>query len=87
MSNINNVFLSFFLVKEKVELLLEIQNLKKFQNEMSDEISSLYQQLEQEKSRSSHVNSNSNSASDGKSRSALRKSVRFDEREVIHTDN
>lgn len=68
-------------VKEKVDLVMEIRNLKKTQEEMSNEMSKLYIELEQEKSRASHAMQQHNTAgSDNKgSRSALRKNVRFDE--------
>lgn len=56
-------------MKEKVELLREIQNLRKTQSTMSEEMSTLYIELEQEKSRAS---------TSGSSRSTMKKNVRFD---------
>lgn len=54
-------------LKEKVELLREIQNLRKTQSAMSEEMSDLYVELEQEKSKIG--------ASKG---GTLKKNVRFD---------
>ncbi|XP_063695810.1 G kinase-anchoring protein 1-like [Culicoides brevitarsis] len=69
-------------IKEKVDLLLEIQELKKVQEQMSIEMSRLYIELEQEKSRASQAtqyHSDYNRLENKSLRSAL-KSVRFDER-------
>uniref|UniRef100_A0A336LMC9 CSON012008 protein n=1 Tax=Culicoides sonorensis TaxID=179676 RepID=A0A336LMC9_CULSO len=75
--------------KEKVELVLEIQNLKKAQQEMSNEMSKLYIELEQEKSRASHAiqSSHSNNSDSKAFRSSMRKSVRFDEQSFHENSN
>lgn len=73
-------------VKEKVDLVLEIRNLKKTQEEMSNEMSQLYIELEQEKSRASQAmqhHSNTGGSDNKGSRSAMRKSVRFDEQSFL----
>ncbi|XP_055544153.1 G kinase-anchoring protein 1-like [Wyeomyia smithii] len=66
-------------MKDKTELLVEIEKLKKTQEDMSGEMAALYVQLEQEKSKTG-----SSSHERGKERASGRKSVRFDASTEIH---
>lgn len=73
-------------VKEKVDLVIEIGNLKKTQEDMSNEMSKLYIELEQEKSRATQAmqhHSNTGGQESKGSRSSMRKSVRFDEQSFL----
>uniref|UniRef100_A0A182NQU9 Enn protein n=1 Tax=Anopheles dirus TaxID=7168 RepID=A0A182NQU9_9DIPT len=58
-------------MKEKTELMIEIEKLRKVQEDMTAEMTALYGQLEQAKSRSSHDTK-------GKEKVTNRRSVRFD---------
>uniref|UniRef100_A0A182X9A2 Enn protein n=1 Tax=Anopheles quadriannulatus TaxID=34691 RepID=A0A182X9A2_ANOQN len=58
-------------MKEKTELMIEIEKLRKVQEDMTAEMTALYGQLEQAKSRT-------NQESKGKEKQASRRSVRFD---------
>lgn len=60
-------------MKDKTELLIEIEKLKKTREDMTTEMTALYAQLEQEKSKMG-----STGHEKGKEKSAGRKSVRFD---------
>lgn len=59
-------------MKEKTELLIEIEKLKKVQEDMTAEMTALYGELEQAKSKSNQDNSK------GKDKVTTRRSVRFD---------
>ncbi|KFB43671.1 AGAP001196-PA-like protein [Anopheles sinensis] len=59
-------------MKEKTELLIEIEKLKKVQEDMTAEMTALYGELEQAKSKSNQENNK------GKDRATVRRSVRFD---------
>uniref|UniRef100_A0A182JWI2 Enn protein n=1 Tax=Anopheles christyi TaxID=43041 RepID=A0A182JWI2_9DIPT len=58
-------------MKEKTELMIEIEKLRKVQEDMTGEMTALYGQLEQAKSKT-------NQESKGKDKPANRRSVRFD---------
>lgn len=66
-------------MKDKTELLIEIEKLKKTREDMTAEMTALYAQLEQEKSK---VGSTGHEK--GKEKSSGRKSVRFDASSEVH---
>lgn len=66
-------------MKDKTELLVEIEKLKKTRDDMTTEMTALYAQLEQEKSKVS-----STGHEKGKEKSSGRKSVRFDASSEVH---
>ncbi|XP_058449831.1 G kinase-anchoring protein 1-like isoform X2 [Malaya genurostris] len=66
-------------MKDKSELLIEIEKLKKNREDMITEMTALYAQLEQEKSKTGGSNHER-----GKERTAVRKSVRFDASTEVH---
>lgn len=66
-------------MKDKTELLIEIEKLKKTREDMTAEMTALYAQLEQEKSKVS-----STGHEKGKEKSSGRKSVRFDASSEVH---
>ncbi|XP_058825631.1 G kinase-anchoring protein 1-like [Topomyia yanbarensis] len=66
-------------MKDKSELLIEIEKLKKSREDMTAEMTALYAQLEQEKSKIS-----GSSHERGKERTGIRKSVRFDASTEVH---
>lgn len=66
-------------MKDKTELLIEIERLKKTREDMTTEMTALYAQLEQEKSKVI-----STGHEKGKEKSSGRKSVRFDASSEVH---
>lgn len=66
-------------MKDKTELLIEIERLKKTREDMTTEMTALYAQLEQEKSKVT-----STGHEKGKEKSSGRKSVRFDASSEVH---
>ncbi|XP_062563700.1 G kinase-anchoring protein 1-A-like [Armigeres subalbatus] len=66
-------------MKDKTELLIEIERLKKTREDMTTEMTALYAQLEQEKSKLT-----STGHEKGKEKSSGRKSVRFDASTEVH---
>lgn len=66
-------------MKDKSELLIEIEKLKRTQEDMTSEMTALYGQLEQEKSKTGN-----SSHERGKERTGGRKSVRFDASSELH---
>nr|XP_019547925.2 G kinase-anchoring protein 1-B-like [Aedes albopictus] len=67
-------------MKDKTELLVEIEKLKKTRDDMTAEMTALYAQLEQEKSKVSSTTGHEK----GKEKSSGRKSVRFDASSEVH---
>ncbi|KAL1381144.1 hypothetical protein pipiens_013678 [Culex pipiens pipiens] len=65
-------------MKDKTDLLVEIEKLKRTQEDMSAELSALYVQLEQEKSKTNAGGSSHHDQKGKGDRSGARKSVRFD---------
>uniref|UniRef100_A0A182R0C9 G kinase-anchoring protein 1 n=1 Tax=Anopheles farauti TaxID=69004 RepID=A0A182R0C9_9DIPT len=67
-------------MKQKTELMIEIEKLRKVQEDMTAEMTGLYVQLEQAKSRSSHD-------AKGKEKATNRRSVRFDASSENQSEN